>query len=239
MGTRKHDVRKFYELMDRLEVKRGGKNTLKDCDGRMGWPKRGIYFFFEEGETRWDTELPRVVRIGTHAIKTRKENKEGGTKLWTRLKQHKGNGMIGEIQKGNHRGSIFRKHVGLALIDNDCTNNDISEFSKEHWGKGQSANREIKKAEEPLEIKVSQKICDMPFLVLDVPTCEERKSIERESIRLLTYPKPIDPPSMNWLGGKTRSPKIKESGLWNVEHVSSGEYDPAFLDKMSRLIDRM
>lgn len=52
----------------------------------MRWPKRGVYFFREAGEVRSDTgEGPRIVRVGTHALKT-----GGSTKLWTRLSAHKG-----------------------------------------------------------------------------------------------------------------------------------------------------
>jgi hypothetical protein len=45
-----------------------------------------VYFFMEEGETRSDSGIgARIVRVGTHALK------EGsGTKLWTRLSQHRG-----------------------------------------------------------------------------------------------------------------------------------------------------
>ena len=63
----------------------------------------------EEGEVRAETgDCPRIVRVGTHALKTGSK-----TKLWTRLKQHKG---ITRTGGGNHRGSIFRKIMGAALI---------------------------------------------------------------------------------------------------------------------------
>jgi hypothetical protein len=37
----------FYSLLDRLENNIGGTRTLAGCSGRMGWPKRGVYFFRE------------------------------------------------------------------------------------------------------------------------------------------------------------------------------------------------
>ena len=49
--------------MEELEKIIGGKRTLSNCDGSMEWPKRGVYFFFEEGEFRENDEL-RVVRVG-------------------------------------------------------------------------------------------------------------------------------------------------------------------------------
>jgi hypothetical protein len=60
----------FYSLLDRLEKNIGGTRTLAACSGRMGWPKRGVYFFRESGEARTETgEGPRIVRVGTHALK--------------------------------------------------------------------------------------------------------------------------------------------------------------------------
>jgi len=48
----------------------------------------------------------RVVRVGTHGLKT------GSTStLWGRVHQHRDTREGG----GNHRGSVFRLHVGQAL----------------------------------------------------------------------------------------------------------------------------
>jgi len=46
---------RFYALLDRLERNVGGARTLADCSGRIVWPRRGVYFFQEEGELRTDT----------------------------------------------------------------------------------------------------------------------------------------------------------------------------------------
>lgn len=100
---------RFYSILDRLGHKIGGPRKLTNCSGRMNWPTRGVYFFFEHGEQRSDTGVgPRVVRAGTHALKD-----GSGTELWTRLSQHKGQANTGG---GNHRGSIFRLLVGGSLI---------------------------------------------------------------------------------------------------------------------------
>lgn len=67
--SRLSDLRRFYELMGRLERKLGGLRYLVNCHGRMGWPVRGVYFFFEDGENRSDSgEGQKVVRVGTHAL---------------------------------------------------------------------------------------------------------------------------------------------------------------------------
>ena len=127
---------------------------MSDCSGRMKWPARGIYFFMEAGEVRADSgNGPRIVRVGTHALKAGSK-----TKLWTRLKQHKG---VARTGGGNHRGSIFRRIVGAALSERDGLNYPS-------WGKGDSAPREVRKLEQPLERTVSTVIGDMPFIWLAV-----------------------------------------------------------------------
>src|ERR1700683_937101 len=99
----------FYSLLDKLEKNIGGTRTLADCAGRMDWPKRGVYFFRESGEGRTETgEGPRIVRVGTHALKEATPRT-----LWNRLSNHKGTAKTGG---GNHRGSIFRLIVGTSLI---------------------------------------------------------------------------------------------------------------------------
>jgi len=52
----------------------------------MGWPKQGVYFFFEEGQTCQGSNDLRVVRVGTHVLKN-----GSSTTLWDRLRQHRGN----------------------------------------------------------------------------------------------------------------------------------------------------
>src|ERR1700693_4471658 len=105
----------FYAILDDLEQAIGGPRKLAECSGRMNWPTRGVYFFREAGELRSDSgEGPRVVRVGTHALRL-----GGRSKLWTRLSQHKGQMASGG---GNHRGSIFRLSIGAALIRRDGLN---------------------------------------------------------------------------------------------------------------------
>jgi hypothetical protein len=84
--TRLTDLVRFYKLLAALENKIGPHRKLGECSGRMDWPKRGVYFFFEDGEKRSHTgNGQRVVRVGTHALTT-----GSGTKLWSRLSQHRG-----------------------------------------------------------------------------------------------------------------------------------------------------
>jgi hypothetical protein len=71
MDTARHgDLINFYAMLDKLEKNIGGARKLADCSGRLIWPKRGVYFFRESGEQRFDSGVgPRIVRVGTHALK--------------------------------------------------------------------------------------------------------------------------------------------------------------------------
>jgi hypothetical protein len=224
---RREHLKRFYALLDRLEANIGGARTLAACSGRMDWPTRGVYFFHESGERRTGTgDGPRIVRVGTHALKA-----GSGTKLWTRLSQHKGQPSTGG---GNHRGSIFRLIVGAALVSRDG-------LDFHSWGDGNTAKGEVRQGELALERKVSQVIGNMPFLWLsladDAGPESRRGYIERNSIALLSnYNKPLlDPPSHDWLGLHCNRERVRTSGLWNSNHVDD-RYDPGFLDELDRLV---
>src|SRR4029453_4085492 len=222
------DLRKFYAALSVLEQKLGGARTLGSCSGRMKWPQRGVYFFRELGEERADSGGgPRVVRVGTHALK---EN--GSTILWTRLSQHRGRVSSGS---GNHRGSIFRLIVGKSLIAQRG-------YKFPTWGNGNNAPKDIRAGEVALECEGSGVIGAMPFLWLGIDDeagpASLRGFIERNSIALLSnYKKePIDAPSSDWLGRHCDRERVRSSGLWNSNHVDE-TYDPAFLGALERLID--
>ena len=228
--SRLDHLKQFYASLASLEERLGGARRLSDCSGYMKWPTRGIYFFMEAGEVRANIgDCPRIVRVGTHALKAGSK-----TKLWNRLYQHKG---VTSSGGGNHRGSIFRRIVGAALIERDG-------LDYPSWGKGDTAPREVRKLEQPLERTVSTVIGDMPFLWLaveDEAGPESRRGyIERNAIALLSnYDKePIDPPSTSWLGHLSDREKVRASGLWNSNHVNE-DYDPAFLGVLTRLVAEM
>src|SRR5688572_17482459 len=104
---RRADLDRLYRLLSELDDRVGGSRLLRDSVARSGWPARGVYFFFEPGEVREDGRIPRVVRVGTHAVSTGSK-----TTLWARLASHRGRTAGG----GNHRASVFRRHIGSALL---------------------------------------------------------------------------------------------------------------------------
>ena len=238
MADRLADTRRFYDLLDRLEGRICGRRMLADCNGRMNWPNRGVYFFCEAGEARSGSGAGlRVVRVGTHGLTAGSRNT-----LWKRLAQHRG---TARSCAGNHRGSIFRLLVGIALAQQQGIDLPPS------WGVagdlGAAARRlgldraGVKLAEAELEARVSCHIRAMPFLWLNVGDepgpRSERGTIERNAIALLSgYREPaLDPPSTGWLGRSSDRCRVRRSGLWNNEHVDE-DYDPSFLDAMERRI---
>ena len=230
--SRVEDTAKFYALLQELERSKDRKRTLADCDGKIDWPRQGVYFFFEPGEYRsGGGSCPRVVRVGTHAIKGKAD-----TTLWSRLRQHRGTlNPLG----GNHRGSVFRKLIGEAMIRRDCLTNGT-----DTWGRGNTARRDVREAERPIEIKVSRYIGAMPFLivpVLDAPgPGSKRGYIERNAIALLCAynTADTDTPFPQWLGCHSSRERVQRSGLWNNDHVNE-DYSPEFLNVLEESIDAM
>ena len=157
------EIVRFYRLLDLLEERCGGRRVLRECDGRMGWSPRGVYFFFEPREHRSDTGAgDRVVRVGTHALTERSRST-----LWGRLSQHRGTARSGA---GNHRGSIFRLLVGSAIKARAGTSEPRS------WGVASGAGEAargvdratLRQSEAALERDVTRLIGAMPFLWLHV-----------------------------------------------------------------------
>lgn len=201
--------------------------TLSACTGRMPWPPRGVYFFMEDGEIRSDSGIvPRIVRVGTHALKV-----NSGTTLWTRLSQHRGRSSGGG---GNHRRSIFRLIVGTALLNRDS-------IAHPTWGQGSNAPKSIRTEEVPLERQVSSVLGAMRFLCLSVPDAAGPDSLrgymERNAIALLSNfgRQQLDPPSAGWLGHHCDRERVRRSGLWNSNHVDE-RHDRSFLRTLEQTI---
>ena len=242
MPDRLSDTIRFYTLLDRLTQRIGGPRLLKDSNGRMNWPQRGVYFFYEPGENRsWSGSGPRVVRVGTHAINHPKSG--SGTKLWTRLNQHKG---ISESADANQRGSIFRKILGVPLAKQEGIPVPRS------WNVASSASaaakrigittEQVRRDEAELGRHVSRYIRAMPFLWINVDDPpspnSQRAHIERNSIALLSgYNRSAaDKPSSGWLGHQSDREKVRQSGLWNNNHVDD-DYNSSFLNTLERCIE--
>lgn len=221
----------LYRLLDQLSSHVGGPRRLDECHGRMGWPSHGVYFFFEDREWREDGKTPRVTRVGTHAL-----TETSKTTLWKRLSQHRGSVRGRNPGGGNHRGSIFRRHVGAALIGRDAW-----PVACESWDRTTAPDiPEERAAEASLEREVSAFIGAMPFLWLKVPDRHRRDAIERGAISLISNldRSPVDLPSEQWLGRHADREAIRRSGLWNVNHVGA-EPRSGFLDDVRQCLHGM
>jgi hypothetical protein len=225
--NRRSDLDRLYQILDGLRDRVGGYRHLADCDARSGWPKQGVYFFFEAGELREAGQAFRVVRVGTHGVS------EGSrASLWSRLAWHRGKVGGAFPGGGGHRGSVFRRHVGTALLNR----REYPEIVGREWGSGSSTSRELRVVEYPLERDVSAVIGSMPLLWVGVADQAGKGSlrgfIEKNAIALLSNFErpPIDPSSEQWLGLHARHEHLRKSGLWNVQHVELLTYDAGFLD---------
>lgn len=226
-SDRLRDLTRYYELMDLLAQRTGSAPLLATCTGQQDWPQRGVYFFFEEGEHRCESGMgPRVVRVGTHALKTGSRST-----LWHRVSQHRGPVTSG---LGNHRGSIFRLLVGLAIMEREGV-------AQATWGVGSSAPAEVRLREADLERRASARLGRMSVTCIEVDDDarpdSERGIIEQNAIALLSNfgKAPLDRPSPDWLGWHCTRELVRHSGLWNQNHVREA-YDPKFLDLLEARI---
>jgi len=226
MIHRRDELDRFYALLANLEQRVGGPRRLSNTEGKQGWPERGVYFFFEPGETRPASSQARVIRVGAHAVSSGSK-----TTLWDRLRTHRGTATLG----GNHRGSIFRLRVGEALQAREgilCPT----------WAQGSSAPKEVRVTERAFEEAVSRTLNSPSVLWLaveDEPGPQSlRAYLERNSLALLSHFHPeADPPSAGWLGRHAAREDIQRSGLWNSDHVRA-THDPVFLDMLEEWVNR-
>lgn len=229
--SKESDLKEFYRLMSLLERLPNQGLPLSALTGKLQMPSRGVYFFREPGEI-WSSGVPRVVRVGTHAV-------SAGSKstLHSRLKAHLGS----KSGMGNHRGSIFRLHVGNALLSK--ANQNIAT-----WGKGSVAPLELKASSEvqaieaSLEKKVSAHIGEMSVLWVDVPdepsSTSVRAFIERNAIALLSNRHSrSDAGDDTWLGSFSPRQEIRSSRLWNLKHIDE-TYDNSFLTYLGEAIEK-
>ena len=220
--SRYKEIRAVYSI---LEHKQKAQSLFIFNDlPKISLPKRGVYVFLDPNEdTIYSNILPRIVRIGTHAV-------SNGSKstIRQRLIAHYG---TQSSSGGNHRSSVFRKHIGTALLKGKFSDKRLNS-----WGKGSNAKKDIKDKEEWLELKVSSEIRKLwccVFEIDDMPSKNSKRStIEKLLINLLSNSN-IDLISKNWLGKNSDSKEIMNTGLWNIQY-SSGEISQ---EKINFLLD--
>lgn len=240
--SREDDLKRLYRHFDLLATKLGGMRRLDEISRHKEWPLRGVYFFFDPDEPRSGSGTgPRLVRIGTHALKPGSKST-----LRQRLRQHAGRS---KTPGGNHRGSIFRLLVGDAKIArgefvDPPRSWDVEGDLAAAAARLNIAKNILKTEEQPVEEAASAYLRRLPFLwlpVLDEPGPQSlRGYLERNAIALASdvAKTPIDPPSPAWLGSHSSRENVRLSGLWNQRHVDE-VYAPGFLDVMDDLVQAL
>jgi hypothetical protein len=206
---RRERIGAFYSFLEEISLTIGFYSLSEVVTRSL--PAQGVYFFFDPDEpTAYSKKLPRLVRIGTHAV-------SAGSRatLKNRLRTHLGT----KDGLGNHRGSVFRLHVGQALIARDGLSDRFPS-----WGKGQSATRATIEQEASLEKQVSSYLAKLMVVYIPIPGLASKNSmratVERHLIALFTENwSMIERSSAQWLGRWSSRPQIAHSGLWNVRCV--------------------
>jgi hypothetical protein len=194
-------VYSLVQFLPRFNYLTPGRDLLKD----------GIYIFFERGElvNLGGQSFDRIVRIGTH---------KGDSRFPGRIRQHYGNK---NSLSGNKNGSVFRKHVGGALLRQK---GPADPRLKDWLTQDGPTFREV-------EENVSQTLRDnFTFSCFRVDTKEDRLCLERALIaQLAQYP--LGSACDSWLGRHADSGKIRQAGLWNTQQIDA---DPMTLEEFKR-----
>ena len=214
------DVERLQQLTRRLAVGQGRGRPFADVSSQE-MPSRGVYIILAP-------ELSgRIVRVGTHAV-----SRGSRTSLWNRLSTHRGT----RDGRGSHRSSIFRSHVGRALIAASPARD-----WPDSWAVGQQAAAAIRAQEVSLERHVSDHINELRLLWLtvqdDAGPASDRAYLERNLIGLISREGLLHcRGTANWLGLRSHDWRIAATGLWNLNHILT-KPDPDFLDVLESYVE--
>jgi len=181
---------RIHEIVESLPLYRYPIN-------RENLPANGIYFFYEEGEKiQIGSQVKdRIVRVGTHREQDRFPD---------RIFNH---------YNGNKNSSVFRKHLGGALI----RRKNPADSRLEQWLKQDAPTFD------DVEGLVNAQLRErFSFRYIRVNNKEERRDLEKRLIATLSHCSQCKP-SENWLGRFAASRKIQVSGLWNDQYVDSDD----------------
>jgi len=199
-------------------------------------PSNGVYFFYEKGERcGHHAAKPRIVRVGTH--------RDGNFR--SRIAEHfllnERKMAFTEDQPAPHDRSIFRKHIGGALLNKardpylsvweiDLTPRKTRD-SKRHL-------RDISK-ESAIEREVTQVLRqNFSFRFIEIADEMQRmgnQGLERALIGTLASC-PQCRPSAGWLGCYSPNVRICESGLWLIQNLRAAPLSSAQKDVITAAI---
>ena len=239
MSSIHDEVDQLYQLLEgpseTLRSRYGRVPTPRDISSsRSAWGTKGVYFFFEAGEVRANHVAQRIVRIGSHRSDTASVERR----------------IVLEHATDWGR-SVFRRHVGTALIRKGAFDASIQPSDRDHWASawyshtgGWPAHTRpslLHPTLHPLHPIVTRTIADMTVVWVEILDKEDRLALEGQCISLLSnclrQGTAIDPPSENWLGRYALSDEVRRSGLWNVQHAKRPHKD-GFLEAYQRYFAR-
>lgn len=218
-------VKQIHEMFNSLE-----KYSLNDPNDKClkFLPKNGIYVIFENGEKFLNSDMDRIVRVGTH---------KGENRLLKRLKSHY------HIRGINDR-SIFRKHIGRAIICKEKKDLDFLEL----WGKtfvsreskkDPRYNQEYFEKKRFYEDKVDNYVQNnIRFTVIPVESEEKRLYFEGKLISTLSWSS-FTTASENWLGNFSPIEKIRNSRLWNVNELFKQPLSDEDFEQLMKIFNSM
>jgi hypothetical protein len=181
-------------------------------------PLNGIYFFYEKGESGHEDQ--RIVRIGTH-----KQNN-----FRSRIREHY---LLGREHRtwtesgcAPHERSIFRKNLGRAILDktNDpylqvWEKDFTSREARQQYGSIRNIEKEL--AIESMVTELMRNTFSFRFVVIEnLSSRMGSQGLESALIGTVAQCKQC-PASAQWLGHHSPIEKIRESGLWLVQHLSA------------------
>ena len=176
-------------------------------------PASGIYLFFEKGE-KIDIDGMKydgLVRVGTH----RNDGNFPG-----RIRQHYGN--KGNLN-GNKNGSVFRLHVGGAIM------RKLNPYDPPLAGWLKQMGPSYSDVEEDVSRTLRE---NFSFVCFPVATKEERLNLESGLISLLAqHPLGKSSPLLAWT--ISARPIICSTGLWNTRETDKKPLDDHQLGKVA------
>lgn len=188
-----------------------------------GLPLNGIYFFYEEGEVVKNSEnSKRIVRIGTHK----------GDNFRNRISEHylfnEKKMLFNAMQPAPKDRSIFRKHIGRALLNEDKDNRDyldvwdidfLKRIKREKFGYRRDIDKE-KKLEEKIT-RILRNLFSFRFIIIkDQNDRMGSKGLEKALIGTVANCSHCYA-SSEWLGRHSPKKKIRDSGLWQIQHLKA------------------
>ncbi|MBE7443886.1 MAG: hypothetical protein HS132_00890 [Planctomycetia bacterium] len=188
-------------------------------------PENGIYFFYEDREI-WGHggHKPRIVRIGTH---------KGEGNFRSRIKEHflldESKMNFDATKPAPHDRSIFRTNIGRVLLNkakDDYLNIWEIDFTSRNKRDEYGHRRDIQK-EKMIELEITRILRErfsFRFIIMTDVQMKEMVTKRLESFLIGTVAHcKMCRPSSNWLGSHSPKKRIKESGLWLVQHLKSNE----------------